>query len=305
MLETVAQLRTLRSLDLCINLPDSVNSATADVRPLLLNAPCVAQLSALTALTRLRLVMSECYEHAGDSYFQNFGATPENEAAWAVVKEAHRAALLAALHCMPQLQQLHCPTLWLAPGGAAPLTALTSLALAGLIPPPLEQQLAQPAAGGSLRPSTHAAGVLALPPQLRELVVLNRASPRVLALLQPPLSFAYLEVDELSFGTADVTSEGRLRAEAVAAVGPAVRLLLKYRGKGSGYRMAVAGDGGPRRLQPREGSPDGHMEWIRQLKGLDVCGSLHLAKIELGTGDLYCLAQTLPRLAGKGPGRHS
>ncbi len=299
MLKAVAQLKTLRSLDLCINLPANFYLAP-DLSPLLLNAPCVAHLSALTALTRLRLVMSDCYEHAADSYLtrQYFSAHPESAGSRAEVQEAHRTSLLSALRCMPQLQHLHCPTLWLAPGDAAALSALTRLSLAGLMPPPVEQQLAQPAAGGSQRPPTHAAGVMALPPQLQELALLKRTSPRALALLQPPPSFNDLDFNELSFGTTDVTAEGRLRPEAVAAVGPAVRLILSY--CDCNYNKFVVGaDGGPGQLQPREDSPDGHMEWIRQLKGLDVCGSISLDKIELSTGDLCCLAQTLPGLTGK------
>ncbi len=301
-LKTVAQLKTLRSLDLCINLRDEVVRAP-DLSPLRSNAPCVAHLSALTALTRLRLVMSECYEHAADSYAKQSRPDFPLEAGGsrAEVQEAHRTALLSALRCMPQLQHLHCPTLWLAPGDAAALSALTSLAVGGLLPPPVGPPPMQPAAEETLRPPTQAAGVMALPPQLRELALLNRASPRALALLQPPLSFTDLHIDEMSFGTTDVAVEGRLRAEAVAAVGPAVQLVVRYRSR-SLRKFIVSADGAPGRLQPREDSPDGHMEWIRQLQGLGVVGNLEIDNVELSTGDLCCLAQTLPGLTGKRKG---
>ncbi len=305
-LDTVAQLKTLRSLDLCINLPEEI-ICRPDLSALRPNAPCVAHLSALTALTRLRLVMSECYEHAADSYTAHFGAAPEGGGSWAEVQEAHRTSLLAALRCMPQLQHLHCPTLWLTAGDAAPLTALTSMSLAGLLPPPLEQPSMQPATVGALRNPTKAVGravAIALPPQLRELTLLKRTSPRALALLQPPPSLIELDFNELSFGTTDVTVEGRLRPEAVDAVGAAVQLLLRF--CCCHYNKFIVGaDGGPGPLQPREDSPDGHMEWIRQLKGLTVCGSVLLDKIELSAGDLCCLAQTLPGLTGKRKGANT
>ncbi len=41
------------------------------------------------------------------------------------------------------------------------------------------------------------------------------------------------------------------------------------------------------------------MEWIQQLRGLDVFGSVALYSTALHAGDLSCLGQTLSNLTGE------
>ncbi len=83
-------------------------------------------------------------------------------------------------------------------------------------------------------------------------------------------------------------------------MGPAVRLLTTYRDSVSGVRrFAILGDGSSRLLQPRAGAPAGHIEWIRQLRGLHEFGSVDFYNIALRAGDLSCLGQTLSNLTGE------
>ncbi len=289
----IAQLRSLRSLSLTAHLdPDDCTPDT--LRP---HATCVAHLSALSALTSLKLELSDCYEHDGHSYNKQ-QKDGEQHGAWVEVREAHRTSLLSALRCMPQLQHLDCPTLWLRPSELpACLTALTSLTLGGLLPPPAGEGTVH-AAGGSARPLAEGG---ALPPQLRDLVLKDSASPRALASLRLPPSFTRLEVTMLRFGTTDVTPDMRLRPEAVAAVGPAVRMAVAHRDAACGPKaVCFLGDGGDGTVLPREDSPNGHSEWIRQLRGLDVFRTLVLQGWGfVSTGDMCCLAEALPGLQGE------
>ncbi len=288
----VSHLRTLRRLHL-VNDWYLANCTPNAVRP---HATCVARLSALTGLKHLGLVLSDCYEHDGHSYYKQ-RQDDEQHGAWVEVREAHRTSLLSALRCMPQLLQLYCPTLWLRPSEAAPLAALTSIILGGLLPPPAG---AGPGglAGGGGSPARLAAGV-PLPPQLQELSLKVGASPRALAQLQPPPSLVHLDVGLLRFGVSDV-DEDRLRPEAVAAVGPAVRTLVACRHPTHGpSHIRIRADAGAGQLLPREGSPNGHMEWVQQLRGLEAFRNLTLTDVRLRPADLCCLGQALPDLQGK------
>ncbi len=293
MISTVAQLTTLESLLLMTSF-DPASTPLEAVRP---HATCVALLSSLTALTQLQLRPSRRYDNRVDSWsvFEEDGGQHK---AWCAVREAHRSSLLSALRCMPQLQHLHCLTLFLQPSELAALTALTRATLMGLLPPAVGQQ-PSPREGRGLI-SLPAAGCVALPPHLQELVLVWGASPRAYAALQPAAAFSGLHARALVFGMSDVDTEGRLRAEALAAVGPAVRLLTTYRDPtpGSGC-FSIDGDGSYWPLQPRAGAPTGHIEWIRQLQGLDAFRSLELYNIDLRAGDLSCLGQTLSNLTGE------
>ncbi len=281
MTEVVSQLRSLRSLHLCIVSPGAVAA----------NATCVGRLSTLTALTHLHLVLPDRYAHHGYSWEEKQQERGRH-AALCETREEHRIALLSALRAMHQLQHLHCPTLWLLPGELAALTSPTSITLGGLLAPAVEHTLQH---NGD--PGRASGGQVAVPPQLRELELLVGVSPRALVPLNPlPRSLTRAVVPAMRFGTADVDEAGRLTAEAVAAVGPAMQLLAAY---GAPHSFRIEGDGGPGRLLPRDGSPNGHMEWIRQLHGLDTTGSLKLRNVALRTGDICCLAKTLPGLNGK------
>ncbi len=293
LLGLVPHLKTLRALHLVLD-GDTDNCTPHTLRP---HATCVARLSALTGLTRLKLVLSRCYEHDGDSYYKQ-QKDGEQHGAWVEVREAHRTSLLSALRCMPQLQHLDCPTLWLRPSELpACLTALTSLTLGGLLPPPAVEGPGG-LAGGDGFPARLAAGV-PLPPQLQELVLRTAASPRAIAQLQPPPPLVHLDVQTLRFGVSDV-DDGKLRPEAVEAVGPAVRKLLACRHPVRGPNlMRVRTDCGTDQLLPRDGSPSGHMEWIQQLQGLEAFRNLTLTDVRLRPADLCCLGQALPSLQGE------
>ncbi len=134
MISTVAQLTNLESLCL-LTYCDSPSVSPEAVWP---HATCVAHLSALTALTYLRLEVSACYDYPVESWSAMMKDVYRYHA-WRVVQEAHRTSLLSALGCMPQLQRLFCPGLWLQPSELAPLTALTSVTLMGLLPPAVER----------------------------------------------------------------------------------------------------------------------------------------------------------------------
>ncbi len=154
----------------------------------------------------------------------------------------------------------------------------------GLLPPAVGQQPSW--REGRRFTGLPAAGCVPLPPHLVEIVLGAGVSPRAYAALQPAAAFSRLHACALIFGVSDVDSEGRLRAEAVAAVGPAVRLLTTYRDPTLGSsRFGIDYDGSSLLLQPRAGAPTGHMEWIR---GLDGFGRLELYNIALRAGDLSC-----------------
>ncbi len=294
---TVAQLTTLKSLLLTTNFNPASISPEA-VRP---QATCVGRLSALTALTQLQLIPSSSYEHHGDSW-SVMERDGDRHGTWCEVREAHRASLLSALRCMPQLQHLYCPALWLQPSELAPLTALTRVTLMGLLPPAVGRPSGQEDGGLAGLPGAS----VALPPHLRELVLERGASPRALALLQPSPAFSLLDVQLMRFGVSDVTAGGHMRAEAVAAVGPAVRLLTVYRNRASeSSRLVMDCDSGHGLLRPRANAPTGHMEWIRQLRGLDAFGSVEISNMALLAADLSCLGQTLCNITGEPNARQS
>ncbi len=285
----VAQLRGLRSLHLGPQLGHTYCTPGA-LQP---HATAMGRLSALTALTALRFEPSQCYEHDTDSCRKR-RRDGAQQGAWCEVREAHRASLLSALRAMPQLQHLDCPTLWLHPSEAASRIALTSLALGGLLPPPPEHQPGLPSGRGSAPCPPEA-----LPPNLVELDLRGSASPRTIACLQPPPSFARLQVRLVRFGTSDLTPEGQLTVQTVQAVGPAVRKLLAFPGLGL-RSFVIECDGGPGKMRPHAGAPRGHAEWIVQLRGLDGCHmSVSMGNVALGVGEMDFLAHTLPSLEGE------
>ncbi len=285
MFSAVAHLTTLESLSLLTN---SAPTAPEAVRT---HATCVACLSTLTALTHLQLQPSWSYDHHGNSWsiMQRDG---DRHGAWHRVRAAHRAALLSALCCMPRLQDLCCPTLWLQPSELAPLTALTSVNLRGLLSPAVGRPQEQQDPGRAGAPGAS----VALPPNLQELVLGVGVSPRAFALLRPSPAFSRLYAQGLTFGMSDVMEDGQLRPETVEAVGPAVRLLTTYRDPtAESSSFFIDGDCGPSLLQPRAG----HMEWIRQLRGLAAFRSVGLYNMALRAGDLSCLGNTLCNLTGE------
>ncbi len=287
MYTSVAQLTGLRSLHLRLD----AHGATCSPEDLHPHTAYQARLSSLTALTHLHLELHSCYQPNHDSWSRHHEREVYHQADWRELRDAHRTTLLSVLGRMQQLQCLHCPTLWLTPSEAATLTALTGLHLGGLLLP-----------GGNGGPSSlPASSSWALPPLLRELHLHDAASPRLLAGLQLPCSLLRVSVTSICFGMSDVTEEGgRIKEQAVQAVGPAVRRLVRYRGGGEGGSISIVGDGSSGRMQPREGSPDGHVEWVRQLQGLDaVVGHLTLDNMALSAEDLGCLGKALPHLKGE------
>lgn len=306
----VAQLRGLRSLHLRLH---DERAATCSPEYLQPRTAHLARLSALSTLTHLHLDLNGCFQHTHDSWYENQAEDKVWHVELCEVRESHRTTLLFILAHMQQLQHLHCPTLWLTPTDAASLTALTSLTLGGLLPFDDGAQAPQArAAGGSGGGPTrlHVPSSGALPPLLQELHLREAASPRLLARLQLPSSLTRLSVTNIFFGMCDVTEQGwRVTQEAVQAVGPAVQRLVRYRGSGGGSgSIAIEADGSvgdprnvrPSKMQPREGSPDGHSEWVRHLLGLDsVVGELRLENMVLSTEDLRCLGAVLPHLGSE------
>ncbi len=143
---TVAQLTQLRSLYLLTN-PDPDPAAPEALLP---HIPALGSLSALTALTSLDLVLPRCYTPIADSHYRRWcsGAV---WADWEVVRQLQHTAILSALQCMPHLQHLGCPTLWIPstdPTALASLTNLTSLTLGGLLLPPPPPPWQQPPCAG-------------------------------------------------------------------------------------------------------------------------------------------------------------
>ncbi len=298
---TVAQLTNLRSLDLTYEPSASLEDART-------HATCVAGLSTLAALTHLKLDASWVYEGHGDDMWtaDDMGISPEDIPDSCAAAEAHRASLLSALRCMPQLENFDSAGLWLRPSELVQLTALTSLTLAGLLPPGAGHPSELAGAGlGGLPP----AGA-PLPPQLHTLDLRDGGSPRALALLRSSPSFVRLVLRRMLFGTSDVEADGRLRAETVEAVGPAVWLILAYRDRTyrpSAYHCAsydtftIAGHN-ELSVNPRAESTTGHTEWIRQLHGLDdAFDRVVLEGIDLSSSsaDLSCLGHTLSNLKGE------
>ncbi len=284
----LSQLTDLRSLQLRY-----ISQATSPeaARP---HATCVARLSALTALTRLELAPKVWSAIEYDGWY-DWATDRDLHGAWCEVREVQRAALLSALHCMPQLQRLWCGVDWLRPSELPSLAALTCLTLGGLLPPDAGQE--------------PRSACVDMPPKLHTLRLRTGVSPRALALLRPSATFARLGVGVLQFAVSDVTADGLLLQETVEAVGPAVRLLLAHRD--SHFRPAGHSDADPYAkltisgrtsdfLRPWEGSCCGHMEWVRQLQGLDEAFEcVVLEGLDLSPADLSCLGRTLCNLKGK------
>ncbi len=333
----VAQLTSLQTLRIRTEVDLHVCHEAEEFAP---NASCVSHLSALTALTRLHLERTACYEHTGGSDIHSPGGVnlaefeevqdseeeesdSEDEASrcpWCKLRDAHRTSLLSALRAMPQLQHLHCPTLWLRPAEAASLAALTSLTLGGLLAPLslVREHAFHRSRSSAFFPlaATPDPAPGALPPRLQELTLQNAVSPKVLALLHPPPSFARLTVRTLRFGVWDVDPEEahQLLPQAVSSVAPAVQLLTAFPcpdnrdtpskthkiDEVNNRAICIQAAGCWWRMQPRTGALGGHSEWVRQLQGLDVVyGHLALEHMELSAEDMCCLGQTLPHLRGE------
>ncbi len=296
-LETVAQLTKLRSLCLYTVLDPDTCTRVA----LAPHATSVACLSALTALTRLEFEPSPCYEFHGDrwSVMHKHGLALEEPC------EAHRTSLLAALRAMPQLQHLHCPTLWLRPSEAAPLTALTTLSVGGLLRPSpagaghrahlaadMEVDPVPESDNGPEDPAREGP----LPTGLQELRLINGASPCTLAALQLPASVRSFRCAVVILGCRDVEQLECITQEALEALGPAMRLLSRQEICCASDTVQVVVDGGPGLLQPRQDTPTGHAEWLQQLAGLGAFQSLQLRGVELRAGDVGCLVRMWPKV---------
>ncbi len=278
---SASMLTQLRSLQLTICLSPSSCSPDA-MRP---HAKCLGDLGGLTALTSLHLGLSDCYMPAVDSWRRQQQDGSQLEA-WEEVREVQRTSLLSALSCMPQLQHLYCSTLWLRPSEAASLTALTSLTLGGLLPPPPQQPVGNRAAASG-----------SLPPQLRTLFLLGDVSPSTLAALQPPPSLTALGVNCIRFGTSDASPDCRVLPKAVRDFGLAMRLLTSLQTEGHWEGLTVAADCGPRPMGPPEAGPQGHTGWIVELAVLDTWLTyIKLEGVRLRVGDVACLVSSLPRL---------
>ncbi len=305
MVNAVAQLTGLRSLCLRAALAPT-SSSPEELAP---HATSVARLSALTALTRLELRSSQCYEFHGDrwSVMHKHGLALEDAC------EAHRTSMLSAVRCMPQLQHLHCPTLWLRPSEVAPLTALTSLSVGGLLPPSppgagprahlaadmevdaAPGDAAAPAPGGQHMREDYAEGAV-LPAGLQELRLSTGASPCTLAALQLPAPVRSVHCSALILGCRDVEQLECIKQEALEALGPAVRLLSKQETCCASDTVQVVVDGGPELLQPRQDTPTGHVEWLQQLAGLGAFSGVELEGVELRVGDVCCLVRMWPNV---------
>lgn len=282
----MSSLTQLRSLYLVTNPHPDTCSPEAVLR----HIPALGSLSSLTALTSLDLVLPMCYTPIADSYDRR-GDVPE---AWEPVRQAQHVALLAAFRCMPQLRRLWCPNLWITAAEAASFTNLTSLQLGGLLPPGCGATTGAGAGAGA------GDGQASLPPNLRDFQLAVAVSPQVLASLQLPLSLRHFYPPRIQFGMSAVGPDGRILAETVEAVGPAVRQLLSCVPAQHWQLHAeavVIADWGHFVMKPRADGPQGgHAEWISQLAGLDVFRSFTLDGVQLQAGDLLCLVATLPKL---------
>ncbi len=293
-ISAACELTGLQSLNLVVNL----DPAQCTLPALTPQAPALARLSALTALTRLQLDLISSYDPRRDSWSQRETEGAQH-AAWCELRETHRTSLLSALRAMPQLQHLHCPTLWLKPSEMASLTALNTLSLAGLLP----QSTPGGADGGdaiaaAAAPSATAQQAGMWPPQLRRLALTGGASPRAVAALRLPDSLCYFSCAALRLGISDVVEGGNhLRPETLEALGPAVQLLVRTKPSNKALSVGVVVDGGRGMLQPRVDRADGHAEWLEQLAGLDAFFRMELrGGVTLRVGDVECLVRTLPGL---------
>ncbi len=281
---TVSTLTQLRSLKLTLLVdPDTCTPDT--VRP---HATCVARLGALTSLTHLGLNVHPGHMFDGDSWREQQEAGVDH-VAWAEVTEVQRTLLLSALRAMPQLQHLSCFRLWLRPSEVAPLTALTSLTVGGLLPPQ-----AAPTAANAGAASCASGG--SLPPHLQTLALWEAVPPSALAALQPPPSLKELKVPGIRFGMSDVSPDCRVLPEAMQESGLAAQRLAPYLRLEWWRELEVAGDCGPRPMGPPEAGPRGHTGWIVELAMLSSRSQVKFDRVRLRVGDLACLVATLPKL---------
>ncbi len=280
----ISQLTGLRSLYLN-TVVDPDRCTVEDLAPY---TTSLARLSALTALTRLALHLSQCCQAHGDSWREWLWNGEEEHEAWCELQEEHRTSLLSALRAMPQLQDLDCGMLWLKAAEAATLSALTSMCIAGLLPPP-------PWGDNSISSSSSSvSGLCSLPPQLAVLTLDSAGLPRALASLQVPTTLTALHLWRLRFGMSDSVADNRLSPETVAAVGPALQLIKTLRTRDPVWgTLAVVADSGDGALLPRAGSTRGHGEWLRHLSGLQEVDMLQLQGLELQSDDVACLADAL------------
>ncbi len=278
LLSTMCKLTQLRSLRLEL----SLGAGSCTLYAMRQHATVLVHLSTLTALTSLDLELPSCYEPAGDSWQRQL-QDGHQHAAWEEVREAHRTAVLSALRCMPQLQDLICRKLWLRPSDLASLTAsLTSLILGGLLPPEQQQQ-----------DSSSAAASCTLPPQLRTLALAGGASPSCLAAFQPPPSLMEINVSCIRFGRADVSLDCWLRPQAARDVSAAAELLARSEPRA----CKIVADCGNGPMQPPGGAADGHEPWIRGLEPLGTwLEDLTMRGVQLLVGDVVCFASMLPKL---------
>ncbi len=294
MFTTLSSLIQLRTLRLALY-GFSATSSPDTFRP---HATCVAHLSTLTALTSLHLELPSCYEPAGDSWWRQQADGREHEA-WEEVREVHRASLLSALRAMPQLQHLYCFRLWLRASEAASLTALTSLTLGGLLPPPQLQQ--QQPVTDSLAGASAAGG---LPPHLCTLTLTGGISPKVLAALHPPPSLTQLDASRIRFGTSDVSPGCRMQPVVMKDVRTAAVLLGRLMAGTCHKEITFKADCGMEQL--RAPWVAGHVEWIRGLAPLGTwLEGLKLERVRLQHADVVCLVSTLPMLRVRGLARPS
>lgn len=288
-LSSVCQLTRLRSLHLTTNVPARACGLAA-VAP---HAQTLTQLSALTSLTSLDLVLPACYRPVADRW-SRWKFREKDCQAWQALWSTQRSSLLLALRRMPGLEHLGCRDLWMDPSELVPLTALTSLTLGGLMP--LSQPELPPSEG--MAPwSLPAQGMAdwALPQQLQELHLADGASPSILRLLQLPPSLRRIRASALCFGMYD-TAEGVVLPRAVQAVGTAVRLLVRHAGNVD-PSFIVAADCGPDPMEPSEEGAVSHTEWISHLAGLSpAVTKLEIRHVQLRVGDVACLASALPHL---------
>ncbi len=131
-LSSVCQLTGLQSLHLTTNVP----AHACDYPEVARYAFSLTHLSTLTALTSLDLQLPACYRPMADRY-SRWKACGDDEKchAWQKLWSTQRASLLFAVRGMRRLQHLGCRDLCMEPPELAPLTALTSLTLGGLMPP--------------------------------------------------------------------------------------------------------------------------------------------------------------------------
>lgn len=307
-MEAASQLTSLRSLCLRTN-PYPNNITPQALAPY---ATSAAHLSALTGLTSLVLQTTHCYACFPDSWALRHDEGDRHEA-WVEVREAHRTAVLSALHAMPRLQHLNASTLWLRPPELAPLTALTCLGAGGLLPPLPPPHGAGAAGGPAAGPAAARGGAAgeqpnarAWPPQLQTLVLGNGGSPRALAALELPSALRRFACWALCIGMSDVDEHGCMQQETINALGPAVQLISRPETICGEDTIEVSVDGSPHPMHSRQATPSGQVEWLQQLAGLGAFSGIKLVGyVALRAGDVAFMVRMWPnvRVRHNGPAR--